>query len=51
MSSDFLYSTKLSQNSMDSRENFKVVIRVRPPLPREIDPVYGFTSVTQVGPD
>lgn len=29
-------------------QNFKVVVRVRPPLEREIDPTSGFTSVTQI---
>ena len=35
----------------DNRENFKVVIRVRPPLAREIDPVYGFSPIVSVSPD
>ncbi|CAG9315544.1 unnamed protein product [Blepharisma stoltei] len=35
----------------DARGNFKVVIRVRPPLTREIDPVHGFRSVIEVSPD
>lgn len=34
--------------SQDQTDNFKVLIRVRPPLPREVDPVYGFHSVVQV---
>ena len=29
-------------------QNFKVIVRVRPPLPREIDMHSGFTSVTQI---
>ena len=35
----------------ESRENFKVVIRLRPPLPREIDPVYGFSGIVEVSED
>lgn len=35
----------------DQRENFKVVIRIRPPLPREIDPTFGFASIVYVSPD
>lgn len=35
----------------DNRENFKVVIRVRPPLAREIDPEYGFSPIVSVSPD
>lgn len=30
------------------KENFKVAIRVRPPLEREIDPTYGFSSIAKV---
>jgi kinesin family protein 3/17 len=37
--------------SSDNRENFKVVIRVRPPLPREIDSYYGFSPIVSVSPD
>ncbi len=48
---DPLHSTKQSLSSADSRDNFKVVIRVRPPLQREIDPVNGFYSISQVNPD
>lgn len=39
------------QPTNDGRGNFKVVIRVRPPLAREIDPVHGFRSVIEVSPD
>ena len=35
----------------DNRENFKVVIRVRPPLSREIDPEFGFSPIVSVSPD
>jgi hypothetical protein len=34
------------QNKKD--QNFKVVVRVRPPLSREIDSSSGFTSITQI---
>ena len=29
-------------------QNFKVIVRVRPPLPREIDMHSGFSSITQI---
>lgn len=35
----------------EQRENFKVVIRVRPPLPREINQMYGFSSIVGVSQD
>ncbi|OMJ69110.1 hypothetical protein SteCoe_33260 [Stentor coeruleus] len=48
-SSTYQFSTVTPSN--DNRENFKVVIRVRPPLSREIDPMYGFSSIVSVSPD
>jgi hypothetical protein len=36
------------KTSSNKENNFKVVVRVRPPLPRELDPHSGFTSVTQI---
>ena len=36
------------QSVNEARENFKVVIRLRPPLPREIDSVFGFRSIVEV---
>jgi len=38
-------STKLGHKK---DHNFKVIIRVRPPLPREIDMHVGFTPITQI---
>ena len=46
-----MHSSKHSLSTTDCRDNFKVVIRCRPPLPREIDPAYGFYSVSDVTPD
>ncbi|CAG9326634.1 unnamed protein product [Blepharisma stoltei] len=44
--------THASTNFLNSeKENFKVAIRVRPPLEREIDPAYGFSSIAKVGND
>ena len=40
-SASFKYPNKKDQN-------FKVIVRVRPPLPREIDMHSGFTSITQI---
>lgn len=34
-----------------SNENFKVVIRTRPPLEKEIDEVAGFDPIVRVNPD
>ncbi|OMJ85318.1 hypothetical protein SteCoe_13417 [Stentor coeruleus] len=48
-SSTYQFSTVTPSN--DNRENFKVVIRVRPPLSREIDQMYGFSSIVSVSPD
>jgi kinesin family protein 3/17 len=45
------YSPSMSYTSLDVRENFKVMVRVRPPLAREIDPTYGFASVINVSQD
>jgi len=42
---------RFSINGSEAKENFKVVIRVRPPLPREVDPEYGFSSVVEISPD
>jgi len=40
-----------SINGSSSNENFKVVIRVRPPLPRERTEGCEFRSIVQVTPD
>lgn len=37
-----------AKTSTKKEQNFKVVVRVRPPLPREIDAHAGFTPVTQI---
>ena len=47
-SSTYQFSNMMSN---DNRENFKVVIRVRPPLSREIDQVYGFSPIVTVSSD
>ena len=47
-SSTYQFSNMVSS---DNRENFKVVIRVRPPLQREIDSYYGFSPIVTVSPD
>lgn len=47
--SDIGLTRSLSSNKNGKKDhNFKVVVRVRPPLPREIDSCSGFTSITQI---
>lgn len=43
--------TSSYSNPLEQRENFKVCIRVRPPLPREIDSTYGFAPIVSISPD
>ena len=38
-------------NNPNSNQNFKVVIRVRPPLPREMSDNLEFMPITQISPD
>ena len=42
--------TKSMSNKPGSKKdhNFKVIVRVRPPLSKEIDPISGFTPITQI---
>lgn len=37
-----------SKTSSKKEQNFKVVVRVRPPLPREIDAHAGFAPITHI---
>lgn len=48
-SSDFGLSKSSSFKLLNKKDqNFKVIVRVRPPLPREIDMHSGFSSITQI---
>ena len=41
----------LQSQSTSQNDNFKVVIRVRPPLPREMKDDMEFRGIVQVSPD
>lgn len=43
-----LSKSKSFKNTSKKDQNFKVVIRVRPPLPREIDSLAGFLPITNI---
>ena len=43
-----LSKSKSFKSPSKKDQNFKVVVRVRPPLPREIDSAAGFTPITSI---
>ena len=45
------YSTNTAATSSNVNDNFKVIIRLRPPLMREIAENCEFRSIVQVHPD
>jgi hypothetical protein len=46
-----LTKSQSTKQGIKKDQNFKVVVRVRPPLSREIDMHSGFTPVTQISQD